>query len=135
LYMRPPIPRWLFPTALFLTSALGCGGRDFPRPEAAGGDLTGRLTAAKEMHGVAEQDKALACVARDAGDAGDAVIADHALAAMHDVAEKNKAAYSASLRLAKAGKAAAAAATANAIHDVALRDKALAKIAKGDTSE
>lgn len=133
--MRAAIPCGLFLPALFLLLALGCGGCDSSRPKAATGDLDGRLTAAKGMHDVAEKDRALAQVARDAGDAGDAVIADQAIAAMHDVAEKDKAAYSAALRLAKAGKAEAATATAKAIHDVALKDKALAKIAKGDTSE
>jgi hypothetical protein len=133
--MRQAVPSWLFLTALFLTSTLGCGGRSGSRSDGAAGDLAGRLEAAKGIHDVAERDEALDRIARGAGDAGDAAIVDEALAAMHDVGVKDKAAYSAALRLAKAGKAGAAAATAKAIHDVALRDKALAKIAKGDTGE
>jgi hypothetical protein len=126
---------WLFLADLFLISSLGCGSRDSPRPDAAVGNLAGRLTAAKGIHDVDEKDKALGSVARDAADAGDIAIAEQAIAAMHDVDEKDKAAYSAALRLAKAGKTEAAAATAKVIHDVDLKDKVLAKIAKGDTRD
>jgi hypothetical protein len=133
--MRRAIHCWMFVAAIPLTAVLGCGGRDSPGPGAAGGDLAGRLTAAKAIHDVAEKDKALAHVARDAADAGDPGTADQAIAAMRDVSAKDTAAYSAALRLAKAGKAEAAAATAAAIRDVALKDKVLGKIAKGDTSE
>ncbi len=97
--------------------------------------LASRLAAAKGIDDVAEKDKALARLAQDAGDAGDARIADQALTAMNDVGVKDEAAYSAALRLAKTGKVDAAAATANAISEVSLKDKALAKIAKGDSSE
>ena len=131
--MRHPLARWLFLVVLSVTLALGCRGRD--SPSAAGGNLAGRLAAAKGMQNVFEKDKALAQVARDAADAGDAAIADQALAAMQQVLEKDKAACSAALRLAKVGKAEAAAATAKVIREIDLKDKTLAKIARGDTSE
>ena len=135
--MQTAMPRLLFLASLSVVCAFGCGKSD-PRPAEEpinAEELAGRLGAAKGIHDVAEKDKALARVARDAADAGVAEIADQGLAAMHDVSVKDKAAYAAALRLAKAGKTEAAAATARAIHDVSLKDKTLAKIATGDTGE
>lgn len=145
-----PLASWRLLLAIIgSTAVFGCASRTSPSSAGAANeagvtpptssqsspDFSGRLGAALGIFDSNEKDQALAAVARDAADAGDAATVEQALTGMFDTTLKDQAAYSAALRLAKVQKSAAATATANAIFDSTLRDKTLSKIAKGDTSE
>src|SRR5580765_4594663 len=98
--MRQAFPRFVFLAALLPVFVLGCADRESPNVKETSNvkTLSGRLAAANEIRDVPEKDKALAKLASDAGDLGDAVFADKALPQMRDVPFKDKTAYSTALR-------------------------------------
>ncbi len=98
----------------------------------AGSNFAARFEAARAMMIVSDRDAALAKVAEDAAQAGDAETVQKCLREIRVVDVRDDAAYKAALGLAKSGKADAGTDVAKSIMVVSRRDEALSKLAKGE---
>jgi hypothetical protein len=127
--------------------ALGCQRREDTRPQphnqssasssdraADDSNLAARFDAASSMNNVALKDEALVKLAENASNSGNGDIAKKSIDGIQNVALHDEAAYNSALLLAKSGTTKVAVAIAQSINNVAKRDEALAKIAKGDSS-
>ena len=106
------------------------GNRDIKGVE--GSNFAARFEAARAMMVVSDRDEALAKVAEDAAQAGDAETVQKCLREIRVVDVRDDTAYKAALGLAKSGKADAGTAVAKSIMVVSRRDEALSKLAKGE---
>ena len=101
----------------------GCGSSSTPE------DLSGRLSAAQEITDTSKRDSTLADVAKDAGKAGNGVVASDAIAKISSSSLRDTTAADVAVALAAAGDSAAATQVAKQISSTTQRNSVLEQIA------
>lgn len=129
--MRAVVAITILAGAFLLT--LGCNpSSDQGAKSGDGSNFAARLEAAKAISLSSERDAALAKVAEDAANAGEAETVKKCLQEIGLSSLRDDTAYKSALSLGKVGKADAANEVAKSIGLSSRRDEALSKLAKGD---